>query len=53
MDWILDRLSERSTWMGLVSALTAIGVGISPEQTAAIVSAGVAVGGLVAAITQD
>lgn len=53
MDWIFERLKERSTWLGLISLLTAVGVGIDPEQAAAIATAGVAIGGLVAILTRD
>lgn len=53
LDWILDRAKERSTWLGVISLVTAAGVALSPEQTAAIATAGVAVAGLVAAFTKD
>lgn len=53
MKWIIDRLKERSTWLGLVSIATALGVGLSPDQSAAIVTAGLAAGGVVAAFTAD
>lgn len=51
--WILDRLKERSTWIGITTAVTAIGVGLSPEQQAAIATAGVAVTGAIIAFTKD
>lgn len=44
---IRDRVQERSTWTGLAAILTTVGLTISPEQSDAIVSAGVAIGGLV------
>lgn len=47
MNWIIDRLKENSTWRGLVALLTAFGVTLSPEQTNAIVAAGLAVIGLI------
>ena len=50
--WIIDRLKERSTWLGLTGALTAAGVALSPEQLEQIIAAGVAIGGLVAAFTK-
>ena len=53
MDWILERARERSTWLGLVSLLTAIGITLSPDQVAAIIAAGVAIGSLVAVFTRD
>ena len=51
--WITDRLRERSTWLGLVSLLTALGIGLTPEQTEAIAAAGVALAGLIAIFTKD
>lgn len=47
MDWIKARLKEPTTWAGMVSLLTLAGVTLSPEQTNAIVTAGVALGGLI------
>lgn len=51
--WARERGRERSTWLGLTGLLTAAGVALNPEQTAAIASAGVAIAGLVAALTKD
>lgn len=42
MNWILSRLKEKSTWRGIVAVLTAVGVGLSPDQATAIVTLGVA-----------
>ena len=52
-DWIVKRLSERSTWLGLISFLSAAGVALQPEMSEAIVTAGVALAGMVAAFTKD
>ena len=52
-EWILARARERSTWLGLTALLTSLGLALSPEQAEAIAVAGVAVGGLVAALTAD
>ncbi len=53
IDWIFDRLKERSTWLGFTSFLTAAGVAISPEQIEAISAAGLAFAGLIATMTKD
>lgn len=53
MRWIYDRLSERSTWLGLVSLAAAFGLALSPDQQAAIIATGLTLGGLVAAFTAD
>lgn len=42
-DFVSNRLKEPSTWRGVTVALTAVGVDISPEQTSAIITAGVAI----------
>lgn len=42
MNWLLNRLQERSTWRGIIISLTAVGVGLSPDQTQAIAGLGVA-----------
>lgn len=46
MTWLKNRLKEKSTWRGIATVLTVLGVSLSPEQTAAIVTAGVAFVGL-------
>lgn len=43
MNWIANRLKERTTWQGVVTVLTAVGASISPDQAKAIISTGVAV----------
>jgi hypothetical protein len=45
--YILDRLSENSTWRGLILVGTAVGLRLEPEHQEAIVAAGL---GLVGAI---
>lgn len=52
-DWLLARFVERSTWVGLTGLLSAVGIALSPEQTAEIATAGVAVAGAIAALTRD
>ncbi len=51
--WLIARLRERSTWLGLIGFLTAAGITLSPEQTQAIAAAGVAVAGLFSTIWPD
>lgn len=45
MNWIINRLKEKSTWRGIIAVATALGVSWSPDQIAAIVALGVAVAG--------
>jgi hypothetical protein len=51
--YILERLKEPSTWRGIVLLLTAIGVPIAPGMADMIISAGLAVTGLIGAVTPD
>lgn len=51
--YILARLKERSSWMGIISAAAAFGILISPEQQEAIVAAGVAIAGVITMLTKD
>jgi hypothetical protein len=52
-DYIVARLKEPSTWRGLIAFATAGGVAISPEQAEAIVASGLALMGLLGALTKD
>jgi hypothetical protein len=53
LEFIVERLKERSTWLGLIAIITAAGLGISPEQGEAIALAGTAIAGAVAVFTAD
>ena len=44
--WLMNRMTEGSTWRGLVMLLTALGISLSPEQAAAIIACGMSVSGL-------
>lgn len=44
---IIERLSENSTWRGLILLATAVGVKLEPELQTAIISSGLAVVGLI------
>ena len=51
--YLLDRLREASTWRGIMALLTAAGVAISPAQMDAIVTAGLAVIGVIGVFFRD
>lgn len=53
MNYIIERLKERSTWIGLTALATAFGVYISPEMQNAIITIGVALAGLIHTVTPD
>lgn len=45
--YLLERLKEKSTWVSIGSFLTAIGVGISPENWQLVMMVGMGLPGLV------
>jgi len=47
MEFLMEKLKEKSTWRGLVALAIALGVAISPEQTEAIIAGGMALIGLI------
>ncbi|WP_420403306.1 hypothetical protein [Nisaea sp.] len=51
--WLLNRLRERSTWLGVTACLASLGIAVAPELRDAIAGFGVAAAGLVAALTAD
>lgn len=54
MKWyIIERLSEMSTWRGILALLTAAGIALSPEQASAITALGLAAIGAVGAFFPD
>ena len=53
LTYILGRLSEPSTWRGIIWIVTALGLALSPEQKEAIVTAGMAIAGVVGVFTKE
>lgn len=51
--YLLDRAREASTWRGLVLIASALGASLTPERAEAIVTAGLAVAGIVGAALPD
>lgn len=47
MKTILNYLSQQSTWKGLIGIATAGGIALSPDESAAIIAAGLALVGLI------
>ena len=47
INWALSRLSEASTWRGIVLALTSAGMVLKPNQAHFIVAAGLAIVGAI------
>lgn len=53
LEFFKERFSEASTWRGIIALLTACGVSLSPEQSSAIIAAGLAMMGVVGVFTAD
>lgn len=53
IQYVIDRAKERSTWLGVISMVTALGLVLDAAQQDAIVAAGMAAAGVVAAFTKD
>lgn len=47
IQYILERLNETSTWRGVISLLTGLGVKLRPDLAEAIISAGLALMGVI------
>ena len=52
-DYLLSRLKEPSTWRGLVLCASAFGMTLTPDQSYAIASLGMALAGSIGIISPD
>lgn len=50
--WFIERGAESSTWRGLTLLASALGVGISPELSDGVIATGLAVSGLIGALSR-
>lgn len=53
LDFLLSRAKERSTWLGIISLATALGLTLSDVQSEAVIAAGMSLAGLLAVFTVD
>ena len=53
MNYLLERLKEPSTWVGLTTIATSFGIQVSPEQANAILSTGFLCAGIIGVLTKD
>jgi len=53
MNTILDRLSENSTWRGLILLLTSLGVSIQPALHEYIIAGGLAIVGIINVLRKE
>lgn len=51
--YILARAKEASTWRGVILLLTAIGVPVAPALAESIITAGLAIAGLIGVVSPD
>lgn len=53
MDWLIARLKEKTTWIGIIGVAASFGVTLAPEQIESISVAAVAIVGVVLAFTSE
>jgi len=53
IDYMADRLKERSTWLGIIGVATSFGVKLPHVDTETAISIGSAAAGLIAALIPD
>ncbi len=53
LGFVLKRLSEASTWRGIVLVLTSFGIVLEPELKEAIITLGLAIVGVIGVVTAD
>lgn len=53
LSFLLNRAYERSTWLGIVSIATALGLTLTELQSEAVIAAGMSIAGVIAAFTGD
>jgi hypothetical protein len=53
LDFLLEKLSEPSTWRGIISLLTASGITLAPDYQNAIIALGMASIGLINVIRKE
>lgn len=51
--WFIERLKERSTWVGLSALISVFGYNIGPDQIGTALSLGLAVFGTGLVVTKD
>lgn len=53
LQYLVARLKEPSTWRGIVLAITSLGVVLNEAQATAIITAGIALAGLIGIFAPD
>lgn len=53
LSWILERLKEPTTYLGITAILSSAGIALDPELSQNIQTAGLGVAGIILFITKD
>lgn len=53
MSWLMDRLSEPSTWRGIIAIAASAGVTVSPEHAVTIASVAACVVGAINVVRKE
>ena len=53
LKWILDRAQEKTTWIGLIGALTTFGWYVDPAIATQIAQIGAAIASLILVVTKE
>ena len=53
IQWIIERGKERTTWLGVIAIASSFGITIAPEMIEHIITAGLAISGLIAIAVKD
>lgn len=53
MNKVIEIIMQPSTWRGVIWMLTAVGINLNPEQSQAIITAGMGLAGIIGAFTSD
>lgn len=53
MKQIINRLKERSTWLGVTAVISAVGIELAPEIKEQIIVIGIGIAGIISIITKD
>lgn len=51
--WAAARLSEPSSWRGIIMLITSIGISVKPELMEPIIVAGTGIAGVIGVVTAD
>ena len=53
LNYMLGRLSEASTWRGIIALITSLGITLAPDQQEAVITVGLAVIGAIGVFFKD